>query len=252
MAQAGVTYTWGREGSAQYGESLAGVRAETPLPPVSRGSPEAANGDSAGDLQRPAANRRGRSQSAGLQLPHDLLPRSRQPGSLSQARPLRPGAVRPHGPTCWRPCSANSAAPRTWAKSSRSSPFPTRRPTSTTTARFRRTTSARAGTIPTRSYQRREEIWRDHEEYTQGLFYFLAHDPRVPPSLQKEINEWGLAQGRIRRQRQLAQPTLHPRSAAHGGRVRHDRRRISRPNSPSPTRSAWAPTTAIPTTCSAS
>ena len=30
MAQAGVTFTWGRESSAQYGESLAGVRAETP------------------------------------------------------------------------------------------------------------------------------------------------------------------------------------------------------------------------------
>ena len=31
MAQAGVAYTWGRESSAQYGESLAGVRDETPF-----------------------------------------------------------------------------------------------------------------------------------------------------------------------------------------------------------------------------
>jgi hypothetical protein len=46
---------------------------------------------------------------------------------------------------------------------------------------------------PNASYQRREEIWRDHEEYTQGYLYFLAHDPRVPGSLQKEVNEWGLA-----------------------------------------------------------
>src|SRR6266481_4933111 len=30
MAQAGVQYTWGRESAAQYGESLAGVRGETP------------------------------------------------------------------------------------------------------------------------------------------------------------------------------------------------------------------------------
>src|SRR5205809_1120482 len=30
MAHAGVSYTWGRESSAQYGESLAGVRGETP------------------------------------------------------------------------------------------------------------------------------------------------------------------------------------------------------------------------------
>jgi NADPH-dependent 2,4-dienoyl-CoA reductase/sulfur reductase-like enzyme len=31
MAQAGVTYTFGREGTAQYGESLAGIRDRTPL-----------------------------------------------------------------------------------------------------------------------------------------------------------------------------------------------------------------------------
>ena len=30
MAQAGVSYTWGRESSEQYGESLGGVRGETP------------------------------------------------------------------------------------------------------------------------------------------------------------------------------------------------------------------------------
>jgi len=31
MAQAGVTYTWGREGISEYNESLAGVRDRTPL-----------------------------------------------------------------------------------------------------------------------------------------------------------------------------------------------------------------------------
>ena len=46
---------------------------------------------------------------------------------------------------------------------------------------------------PNAGYQRREEIWRDHEEYTKGYFWFLAHDARVPAPLQKEANEWGLA-----------------------------------------------------------
>jgi len=46
---------------------------------------------------------------------------------------------------------------------------------------------------PNASYAQRENIWRDHEEYTKELFWFLAHDPRVPASLQKEANEWGLA-----------------------------------------------------------
>jgi hypothetical protein len=40
---------------------------------------------------------------------------------------------------------------------------------------------------------RRAAIWQDHVEYTQGFFWFLAHDPRVPAALQKEVNGWGLA-----------------------------------------------------------
>jgi hypothetical protein len=46
---------------------------------------------------------------------------------------------------------------------------------------------------PNATYARRAEIWLDHEEYTKQLFWFLAHDPRVPPPLRKEANEWGLA-----------------------------------------------------------
>jgi hypothetical protein len=46
---------------------------------------------------------------------------------------------------------------------------------------------------PNANYARRAGIWRDHEEYTKGFFWFLAHDPRVPAELQKEANEWGLA-----------------------------------------------------------
>jgi len=46
---------------------------------------------------------------------------------------------------------------------------------------------------PNASYARRSEIWKDHEEYTKGYLWFLAHDPRVPASLQKEANEWGLS-----------------------------------------------------------
>jgi hypothetical protein len=46
---------------------------------------------------------------------------------------------------------------------------------------------------PEAGYARRAEIWRDHEEYTKQLFWFLAHDSRVAPALQKEANEWGLA-----------------------------------------------------------
>jgi hypothetical protein len=39
----------------------------------------------------------------------------------------------------------------------------------------------------------RERIWKDHIEYTQGFLWFLANDPRVPKALHDEMNEWGLA-----------------------------------------------------------
>ncbi len=41
--------------------------------------------------------------------------------------------------------------------------------------------------------QLRARIWQDHLDYTQGFFWFLAQDPRVPKKLQKELNSWGLA-----------------------------------------------------------
>jgi hypothetical protein len=45
---------------------------------------------------------------------------------------------------------------------------------------------------PNASYAERDRIWRQHQLYTAGLFYFLARDARVPPSLRAELNNWGL------------------------------------------------------------
>ncbi|WP_372637962.1 FAD-dependent oxidoreductase, partial [Fodinibius sp.] len=46
---------------------------------------------------------------------------------------------------------------------------------------------------PEASYERREQIIREHEDYQKGLMYFLANDPRVPTEVQEEVNRWGLA-----------------------------------------------------------
>ena len=42
------------------------------------------------------------------------------------------------------------------------------------------------------SYQRRQEIIREHEQYQQGLMYFLANEPRVPEKLRSAMAKWGL------------------------------------------------------------
>jgi hypothetical protein len=46
---------------------------------------------------------------------------------------------------------------------------------------------------PDASYKRRAEIIKEHENYQKGLMYFIATDPGIPDSVQKQFNTWGLA-----------------------------------------------------------
>lgn len=45
---------------------------------------------------------------------------------------------------------------------------------------------------PEASWEERQEIVREHKDYTLGLLYFTATDPRVPASLQEFVRRWGL------------------------------------------------------------
>lgn len=44
---------------------------------------------------------------------------------------------------------------------------------------------------PDGDYKTRQQIWRDHEDYTKGLLYFLSTDNAVPNHIQKEMKSWG-------------------------------------------------------------
>ena len=44
---------------------------------------------------------------------------------------------------------------------------------------------------PEAGYEERAAIVKAHEEYTKGLLYFYATDPRVPEVLQQEVRQWG-------------------------------------------------------------
>lgn len=46
---------------------------------------------------------------------------------------------------------------------------------------------------PTATYARREQFARELYRFDAGLLYFISTDPRVPGSLQRELNSWGLA-----------------------------------------------------------
>ena len=45
---------------------------------------------------------------------------------------------------------------------------------------------------PEGTWEERQEIIKAHKDYTLGLLYFYATDPRVPAELQNYIKEWGL------------------------------------------------------------
>ncbi len=45
---------------------------------------------------------------------------------------------------------------------------------------------------PEGDYATRERIIQEHRDYQQGLMWFLANDPRVPPAVHDEMQQWGL------------------------------------------------------------
>jgi hypothetical protein len=195
MAQAGVSYTWGREGVAQYQESLAGVRpkdsnhqfdfpvsafdeAGNLLPEIHT---EARGELGAGDhkiqaynfrmiLTREKDNRVPFLEPADYHAKrYELLRSFLSEFSRQQGRPPRLDEI----------ILPREIANNKWD-------FNNRGPFSTDYI-------GRNWEYPNASYQRRLEIWQDHVNYTRGVFYFLAHDPRVPKPLQEEINGFGLA-----------------------------------------------------------
>jgi len=194
MAQAGVTYTWGREGISEYNESLAGVRDRTPLHQF-RASVSPV--DSSGKL-----------------FP-EIMPRSKDPVGAADKR------VQAYN---FRVCMTKNSENRvTWPK-----------PAGYSAARYEllarylpafekelkrplaindvmkadilqngKTDTNNNGAFstdyiggsydyPQGNYATRARIRQAHVDYIQGFLFFLASDPRVPPALSAEMKEWGL------------------------------------------------------------
>jgi hypothetical protein len=194
MAQSHVSYTWGRESSSEYDESLAGVRAHTPqhqflwplspyddqhhlLPEINPG-PLAAPGS--GDKKVQAYNFR-------LILttdPADRLPfpkpkgydrtrfalLERYLGEFQQHRGRAPRVRDFFNPVLIPNHKAD---------------FNNNGPVSTDYI-------GHSWTYPEASYAEKAAIWQDTLLYTESFVYFLSHDPSVQESLRNEMNEWGL------------------------------------------------------------
>ncbi len=44
---------------------------------------------------------------------------------------------------------------------------------------------------PEADYREREQIWKQHEDYTRGLLWFVGNDPSVPEHIRAEMRRWG-------------------------------------------------------------
>ena len=162
MAQAGVSFTWGRESAAQYGESLAGVRGETPkhqflvdlTPPgeeFSRdpGPPGAADRKVQAYNFRLILSHDPSNQAAYPEPAHydphrfDLLARLLDAIERKLGRPPKLGDVFSIGPIPNQKADFNNNGPISTDYIGKSWDY------------------------PNAAYQRREEIWRDHEDYTR-------------------------------------------------------------------------------------
>jgi hypothetical protein len=194
MAQSGVSYTWGRESSQQYGENLAGVRANTPAhqfawslsaydeqhklyPEVDPGPLSAAG---SGDKKVQAYNFR-------LILttdPQNRLPFSRPDGYDPSrfALLMRYLAEFEHH---------RGRAPRLKdflnpvLIPNHKADFNNNGPISTDFI-------GHSWKYPEASFSEKAAIWKDHLLYTESLVYFLSHDESVPATLRAEMNQWGL------------------------------------------------------------
>lgn len=195
MAQARISYTVGREGVKDYGESLAGVRAHTAshqfpidisaydesgklLPEI---SPEPRGEPGSGDKRVQAYNFR----VIGTNVPENRIPWERPEGYDAKryellARYLTAITKYLGRPPIFNEVSLFRIIPNGKADLNNRGPFST-------------DYIGKNYRYPDGSYAERQKIWNDHILYQKGFYYFLATDPRVPKPLQDEVNQWGLA-----------------------------------------------------------
>lgn len=193
MAQAGVTWTYGRESSAQYGESLAGVRDKTPFHQFLVDIP-ALDADGhlfpeIGTQSLPAAG----SADQAVQAYNFRMCFSEGPDRIVFVKPEH-----------YDPRRYALLVKLIEARTRAEGKVPglgtlmkiDRLPNGTTDVNnngaFSTDYIGGSWGYPKAGYAERDAIWQAHKDYTAGLFYFLANDPQIPQPLRNEMNRWGL------------------------------------------------------------
>ncbi len=194
MAQAGVSYTWGREGTSRFGESLAGVREHTPFhqfrAPV---NPLDANGrllpEIAPRSNDPVGAADKRVQAYNFRLCMTKDPANRvpfpRPGHYDPARFELLARYLPRlAEVVGRPLTISDVMKPDILQNGKTD--------TNNNGAFSTDFIGGSYGYPEGNYATRARIRQAHVDYIQGFLYFLVTDPRVPPSLSAEMQQWGL------------------------------------------------------------
>ena len=195
MAQAKVSYTFGRESIAEYNEPLAGVRAVTPshqfpvdipgrdaqgklLPEVSgepRGEPGSADK---------------RIQSYNFRIAATNVAANRVPWPKPEHYdPKRYELLRLYIDAM----TAYMGRTMEFTDVSSTGLIPNGKADLNNRGGFSTDYIGKNYGYPDGTYAERERIWKDHEDYQKGFYYFLANDPRLPEPMRRTAREWGLS-----------------------------------------------------------
>ncbi|MGA2120131.1 MAG: FAD-dependent oxidoreductase [Bryobacteraceae bacterium] len=194
MAQAGVRYTYGREGSSQYQETLAGVRDRTPfhqflvdIPPYDAEG-RLLPGISARHTPAPGTADKA-VQAYNYRMCLSEVPQNQVPFAAPAGYDPRRYALFARLLQARQKAEGRAATLDSVIKLDR---LPNGKADVNNQGPFSTDYIGGSWDYPDASYARRAEIWKEHKDYVQGFFYFLATDPQVPESLRREINRWGL------------------------------------------------------------
>lgn len=199
MARAGVSYVIGREASAQYGESLNGVR-----PPNSGGhqfgsvkiTPWLLTNNPAGGLMafietnvvRVPGSADAHVQAYNFRMCLTQNPTNRIPlAALLNYQPAQyellgryiQGLMAQHRKLSLATFMGIYAVPNGKTDINNNGPVST-------------DFIGGSGTYALADPEARAQIWQAHKDYTQGLFYFLATDWRVPEAVRRQMQSYGL------------------------------------------------------------
>lgn len=192
MAEAGVSYFIGREANSLYGEFLNGIVPNQSL--FTEGiSPYKMAGDPASgllkgiDAKSPGATGEGdkRVQAYTFRVNLTDVPENRVP--IAKPANYDPELYELH--LRYALANPNALPGQAYFKLT---PMPNRKTDSNNKGSFSTDLVGKSAEWAEADYATRAKLWQEYADYVQGMFWFLANDPRVPESVRKETARWGL------------------------------------------------------------